>query len=94
MRVYVNLVDKDVEEVILQHHGISLEPNNSNGGEITKCPRCGAGNKQEANYCWRCGYSLHQQAALELEVKEKEIEEKLWKLLEIVKKYPEILEKI
>ena len=94
MRVYVNLVDKDVEEVILQHHGISLELNNSNGGKIVKCPRCGAGNKQEANYCWRCGYPLHQQVALELELREKEVEEKLKKLLELVKRYPQILKEL
>jgi len=91
LRIYVNLVDKDVEEAILQYHGIRPEPNNSNEKEVVKCPRCGATNPREANYCWRCAYPLHQQAALELEIKEKDLEEKLRKLIEIIKRYPEII---
>ncbi len=81
MKTYVNLINKDVEEIILQYHGISPELNNSNEKKVIKCPRCGASNPKEANYCWRCTYPLHQQAALELELREKDIEEKLRRLL-------------
>ncbi len=90
MKIYVNLVQKDIEEAVLKHYGIQPQAQN-NGKEATKCPRCGATNPKEANYCWRCAYPLHQQAALELETKEKDIEEKLRKLLKIIEKYPEIL---
>ncbi len=83
-----------IEEAILQYHGIRPEPNNSNEKEVVKCPRCGATNPREANYCWRCAYPLHQQAALELEMHEKEIEEKLGKLIQILKKHPEILKEL
>ncbi len=93
IRRYVNLVHRDIEEAVLKHYGIQ-PPNKGNGKETIKCPRCGATNPGEANYCWRCGYPLHQQAALELELKEKNIEEKLKKLLEIIKRYPEILKKL
>jgi len=39
-------------------------------------------------------YPLHQQAALELEIREKEAEEKLKRLLAIIKKYPEVLKEL
>ena len=92
VQVYVNLVHQDVEEVILRKYGIN--PIRENTDTTITCPRCGATNPKEANYCWRCGYPLHQQAALELEIKEKEVEEKLRKLLEIIKIYPEIIKDI
>ncbi len=46
MRVYVNLVNRNVEEVIPHHYDISLEQDNGNGVEALKCPRCGAGDRQ------------------------------------------------
>ncbi len=92
MRIYVNLAQQDIEETILKHYGIEPEPTSST--ETIKCPRCGAANPKEANYCWRCAYPLHQQAALELELKEKDVEEKLRKLLELIKKHPEILNQV
>ncbi len=92
MRIYVNLAQQDVEETILKHYGIKPEPTSST--ETIKCPRCGATNPKEANYCWRCGYPLRQQASLELEIKEKGIEEKLRRLLQMLKSHPEILGQI
>ena len=93
MRIYVNLVHRDIEEAILKHYGIQPQTQN-NDKETIKCPRCGATNPKEANYCWRCAYPLHQQAALELELKEKDIEEKLRRLLQLLKSHPEILSQI
>jgi len=92
MRIYVNLVHKDVEEAVLKHYGLNAEE--ATTINAIKCPRCGADNREDANYCWRCAYPLHQQAALELELREKDIEEKLKKLLEIIKKHPEILKEL
>jgi integrase/recombinase XerD len=74
MRIYVNLTQQDIEETILKHYGIKPEPTSST--ETIKCPRCSASDSREANYCWRCGYPLHQQAALKLELKEKNLEKK------------------
>lgn len=37
---------------------------------------------------------MHQQAAIDLELREKEIEEKLRRLIEILKKHPEILKEL
>ncbi len=92
MRIYVNLVQKDVEDAILNHYGISLI--RSNGTESLKCPRCGVENRKDANYCWRCAYPLHQQAALELELREKVGEDRLRRIIEILKKHPEILKEL
>jgi len=92
MKIYVNLAGKDVEEAVLKHYGIQ-PPRNGNSG-TTKCPRCGAENPEEANYCWRCGYPLNQQAALKLELKEKDIEDKLRKLIDIIRKHPDLLERL
>lgn len=93
MRIYVNLVYRDVEEAVLKHYGIQPQIQ-FNNKETIKCPRCGATNPKEANYCWRCAYPLHQQAALELELKEKDLEEKLRRLLQLLKSHPEILSQI
>lgn len=92
MRIYINLAHQDVEEAILQHYGIKTEAPAPT--RIRKCLKCGAENREDANYCWRCGYPLNQQAAQKLETREKELEEKLLKLIKILKDHPEILEKL
>ncbi len=93
MKIYVNLVQKDIEEAVLKHYGIQPIQQN-NGKETIKCPRCGAANPKGANYCWRCAYPLHQQAALELEIKERDLEEKLRKLIIILRNHPEVLREL
>ena len=92
MQRYVNLLQKDVEQYILKHYGINPETNN--GKETIKCPRCGATNPGDANYCWRCGYPLHSRSTLELEKKQRSLKEKLDKLIRLLKEHPELLEKI
>lgn len=91
IRRYVNLVHRDVEEALLKHYGI--QPTQQNN-ETIKCPRCGATNPAEANYCWRCGYPLNQQATLKQEQKEKTRRKTQKKLLEILKNHPEALKQL
>ncbi len=49
IQVYVNLVHQDVEEVILKKY--SINPIRENVNTTITCPRCGATNPKEANYC-------------------------------------------
>jgi len=62
--IYAHITQKHVEEKVLSLYGIS------NGdkqlGDII-CPRCGARNPREANYCWRCGMPLKSEALLTVE---------------------------
>lgn len=92
MEVYVNLVQRDVEEILLKKYGIKPEP--TEPVKTIKCPRCGAENREDANYCWRCGLPLNQLAAAALDKKQEEIHQKLQQLLEILKQHPEILKQI
>lgn len=94
IRRYVNLVHRDVEEAVLKHYGIQPQQINNDGKETIKCPRCGATNPGDANYCWRCGYPLHSRSTLELEEKQRSLKEKLDKLIRLLKEHPELLEKI
>ena len=92
MRIYINLVQRDVEETILQHYGIKIETNTTNN--TTKCPRCGAENQEQANYCWRCGLPLNQLAAQQLDRQQQEIQQTIQQLLQILKQNPQIIKQL
>lgn len=93
LRIYVNLAQQDVEETILKHYGIHL-PVQNNDNRTIKCIKCGAINVRGANYCWRCGYPLHQQAAIELDKKKQEVMKKINEIIKIINENPDILRKI
>jgi len=92
MRIYVNLAQQDVEETILKHYGIRNEPNSST--ETIKCPRCGAENLEDSNYCWRCGYPLHQKSVLNIEKQKQDILEKIKEIIKLIQESPELLKKL
>jgi hypothetical protein len=73
---YVHLVNADVDEAILAHHGItkkeSIEKNLPR-----KCNICDMINSPESKLCSKCGKPLDLETAIEIEEKEKmEIEKR------------------
>jgi len=75
--IYAHITQKHVEEKVLSLYGIS------NGGKQLSdivCPRCGARNPREANYCWRCGMPLKSETLLTVERDKERLRELLVRL--------------
>ena len=63
---YVHLVDADVDEAILKHHGITL-PEEKQMDLPKTCQICKTPNSPEAEICNKCGKPLDLKKALEIE---------------------------
>ena len=72
--IYAHITQKHVEEKVLSLYGLN---NGSKSTNEIVCPRCGARNPAEANYCWRCGTPLKA----EVIAKNKYDKKRLWKLI-------------
>ncbi len=72
-RVYVHLSGRDVDNAILELHGLkkSNDDNNQRELEFKECGICGKANEFEAKICQRCARPLDIASALELENKER-----------------------
>ena len=92
MKIYVNIVDKDVEQELRKLYG--LPTSNQETTNTTKCPRCGAENQEQANYCWRCGLPLNIAAAQQLDRQQQEIQQTIQQLLQILKQNPQIIKQL
>ena len=70
---YVHLVDADVDEAILNHHGIT--PRKENNFDLPKiCHICHMPNSPESELCNKCGKPLDMKKATELDIQEDEKE--------------------
>ncbi len=76
--VYAHIVQKDVEEKVLSLYGLD---NNSKMANEMICPRCGAKNPAEANYCWICGTPLKSEVIASLELDKRRLRELIVRLL-------------
>ncbi len=65
VRTYVHLANEDVDEAILQMHGIKTNENRKDL-EVRQCPRCTQINPG-SRYCTRCGLPLNEEAAQEVQ---------------------------
>ncbi len=75
---YVHLVDADVEDAILSHHGIIRKENNSEQIKTPKiCVICKNPNAWDSKICGGCGRPLSLEVAEEME---KEYDDKLQKM--------------
>ena len=72
---YSHLIDNDVDEAILKHHGIEIEEEEKNIPQ--KCTICGMFNDADAKICSNCAKPLDVQTAMELQEKEKETNQSL-----------------
>lgn len=72
-KVYVHLSGRDVDNAILELHGLKKPEDDINNRELKfkECKICGKTNEFEAKICRRCGRPLDIKSALELENKEK-----------------------
>jgi integrase len=70
--VYVHLSGRDVDEAILEMHGLRKpEEKPENQLAPKKCPRCEKLNETTANICFQCGLPLDIKIALDFRKKEK-----------------------
>lgn len=65
---YSHLVSQDVNEVILEMHGIKTSKKDE-GPKIKQCPRCRAINPKEYLFCGKCSSVLDVTTAIELDEK-------------------------
>ena len=72
-RVYVHLSGRDVDNAILEIHGLKKPEDGENPKELEfkECSICGKANEFEAKICRRCARPLDIGSALELENKER-----------------------
>ena len=74
---YVHLADDDIENKILELHGI-IPPKDKEDVkhiEIIRCPRCEYANSNLDKFCSRCGSALSVKIIIEHRAEAKEIEE-------------------
>ena len=65
--IYVHLSGRDMDNAVLQLHGIKKEKEENNGEIKTKkCVRCNQVNSFESKYCSRCGYSLNEKDIMKI----------------------------
>lgn len=88
---YVHLSGKDVDDAILKINGMEVEEKtNNNILKITKCPRCKEIQGSSAQFCFKCGYPLTNEAMNT----EKTVETELLKLIEESGLITEVVKKI
>lgn len=66
--VYVHLSGRDVDNALLELHGLTTQAKSEPKFKIKICPRCDERNSPDAKYCKRCALTLDAEA-LELEDK-------------------------
>ncbi len=81
-QVYVHLSGRDVDDAILEMHGMKKEEKEEKKGPLraVKCPRCG--HLTTGKFCSNCGAVLTVEGAVELQEKGKEIDDLLANVLE------------
>ena len=64
--VYVHLSMRDLDQVILELHGISIEKERKERFERRICPRCDTQNSLTAKFCLKCGFVLEKETEQKL----------------------------
>jgi site-specific recombinase XerD/ribosomal protein L40E len=64
---YVHLSGRDIDEALLQLHGLEVEKKKEAKFKVRICPRCGEKNSPVAKYCQKCSFILDAKIALERE---------------------------
>lgn len=70
--VYIHLSGRDIDDAILNVHGIKREEQSDRGQELepVPCPRCKHRNESELEICANCGMPLTEKAATDAEQRE------------------------
>jgi len=81
-RRYVHFSARDLEETILEVHGLKSPAREDSIIRPMQCPRCGESNPPSNVRCSICGYILDKKLAMEVEEKHAERMEEILKRLE------------
>jgi integrase len=77
---YSHLVSQDVNEVMLEMHGIK-NAKKDNAPKVKQCPRCRAVNPKEYLFCGKCSSVLDVNTAIELDEKRQDSDDFMTSLL-------------
>ncbi|MEM3479351.1 MAG: tyrosine-type recombinase/integrase [Candidatus Bathyarchaeia archaeon] len=91
---YVHFSARDLEDAVLEIHGLKTATKAVDMPKIIQCPRCEAENPQGNVRCERCGYVLDRSLAMKIEEKERKREEEIIKALEEALKRLDRLERV
>lgn len=81
-RTYIHLSGKDTDEALMKAYGLRPKENEDS---TQTCPKCSKKNQITNKYCATCGMILNVNAAVEVEDKRAEFEEKIGKIMELLK---------
>ena len=79
--IYVKLSGRDIDNRLLELHGLKPKPNERIEQTVKLCPRCDVNNSPSSRFCSRCGSALDIKAALETDERIKRAEEVMETLL-------------
>jgi len=80
--VYVRLSGRDIDNRLLELHGLKPKTNEKLEMSVKVCPRCQIKNSPVSRFCSRCGSALDIKAALEADKRIRTAEEVMETLLE------------
>ncbi|MGD6805892.1 MAG: tyrosine-type recombinase/integrase [Candidatus Bathyarchaeia archaeon] len=78
-RRYVHFSARDLEDAVLELHGLKSPEGNNGLARLVDCPRCGNKNPFGNVRCTMCGMVLDRETALKIEQTEQEKQEELTK---------------
>jgi integrase/ribosomal protein L40E len=76
-RRYVHFSARDLEEAVLEIHGLKQTSRTSGVLKAEECPRCGAKNPPDALRCNCCGYIIDKELATKKEEEERRKDEEI-----------------
>ncbi len=79
---YSHLLSSDVNDTILQIHGIQKEKEQKSDLKPKQCGRCQAINAKDAIFCQQCSAVLDTKTAIEIDEKHREIDRQMMEVLQ------------
>ncbi|MCM8803282.1 MAG: zinc ribbon domain-containing protein, partial [Candidatus Omnitrophica bacterium] len=92
--VYVHLSGRNVDNALLQIHGLAKEEDKKETVlKLKKCPRCQDVNDPTSQFCKKCGSPLDIETMMKLEENRKKYEDFVFELLKrLAEKDPKVKE--
>jgi len=83
---YVHFSARDLEETVLEIHGLKPSSKSDELFSLIECPRCGRKNAPDAARCGYCGYVLDKELAIKIEEEERMKDEAIIRRIENIEK--------
>jgi len=97
-RRYVHFSARDLEDAVLELHGLKKPDEMGNIPKLVNCPRCGRESPPGNVYCGFCGFILDKETALKMEEKERDrerqIEQKLLRMQNEINELKSLVSKL